>query len=103
MLAVRLLANCPRGALSSSPSPQGGSDVLRGIQRARYLRPCYFPLPIFSLGRTEGRVGEDLDMARKPLSTAFGAWTSEFHRGAVYPPVRSLHMGAEASSQQDTW
>lgn len=38
-------------------------------------------------------------MARKPLSTAFGARTCEFCRGDLYPPVRTLHAGAEAPRQ----
>lgn len=38
-------------------------------------------------------------MARKPLSTAFGAQTREFCRGDFYPPVRDLHAGVEALRQ----
>lgn len=107
MLAVGLLANCPRGALSSTPSPQGGCECNWGTPEEPDVRDRATSCPIFSqfweeLGRTEVRGREDLDMARKPLSTAFGAWTSEFHRGDFYPPVRTLHVGAESPSQQDT-
>lgn len=44
---------------------------------------------------------EDLDMARKPLSTAFDAQTKEFRRGDFCLPIRTLHVGAEAPSQED--
>ena len=72
MLAVGLLANCPRGALSSTPSPQGGCECNWGTPEEPDVRDRATSCPLFSqfweeLGRTEVRGREDLDMARKPL------------------------------------
>lgn len=81
-------------------------DVIGEQQKSQMSETLLPPVPLSSqfweeLGRTEGRGRGHVDTARKPLATAFGARTSESCRGDFYPPVRTLHVGAEAPSQQD--
>lgn len=61
-------------------------DVMGEHQKSQMSETLLLPVPLFSqfweeLGRTEVRGREDIDMAREPLSTAFGARTSELCRG----------------------
>ncbi|XP_034850186.1 dual specificity protein kinase CLK3 isoform X4 [Mirounga leonina] len=80
------LQTAPEGPLAPPLPHRVAMDVMGEHQKSQMSETLLLPVPLFSrfweeLGRTEVRGREDLDMAREPLSTAFGARTSEFCRG----------------------